>query len=329
MGNQAINTRIFLILFLLISIGVSPLLSNTILFRDGTKLRGEVVGQDQATLNVKMPDGEMKTISKDTVLKVYFKDFLTPAEEAAIRQKELLAEKKQEEYADILSKSITPLPQESAELKEEELIIPSETVSRTTAQGAFFRSLILPGWGQFYQGRPLAGSFYSIMAIGGSYALYEKNRIYRNASKDLSNLENPFTEGQVLGSFLGFNELPAQQELEKRFLFGGAENPVDIIYQLEYSPQALQRRAVDRHLQERENLTMGLAAFWIWNAFDALIFHPKNNEPVLGFQENLDRGNWTVGFDSKTIHANNGSIMSNGWNSVPSIEHRFVFSMNF
>jgi hypothetical protein len=45
--------------------------------------------------------------------------------------------------------------------------------------GAALRSLVLPGWGQAYVGRPLKAVFYSGAAEGLIYGIYREHRLYQ------------------------------------------------------------------------------------------------------------------------------------------------------
>lgn len=324
--NTIPNLKVSGLLFPLLFFLSFSLSAKTIIFKDGSILRGEILDQDQMVLKVKTREGKLETISKDRILKVHYQEYLTPEEEAAIRRKEmrLLQEKEREER--LREKAKTPPGREQFEKKEEKIPVPKDPMAEKTAWGAFFRSLIIPGWGQFYQGRPVAGSVYAIMVVGGGVGLYEKNRIYKNSVRDFDRLKNPQREEEFLLQFLGLNQYPllAESNTQNRSIHPSfyLDNPIEFFYQKDFSPKARQQETVKRHFREKEAISYGLAAIWIWNAIDAFIFHPTyEEEEVVGFQENLDRGNWKIGFDSRSVNTE--------WDIRPGMEHRLFLQINF
>jgi sRNA-binding regulator protein Hfq len=282
-----------------ISVSYSELSAETIYFRDGSELSGKITGQDKNSVTI-ISKGEERSVPKKDISKILYKDEapISKIEESELKELENNKIQSDTEAAEILAKAQTPIAKESLESPESKLF--QSPTPKTTASGAFYRSLILPGWGQFYQGRPLAGSIYSVLVLGGSYAVYDKNRILRNAVNDYKKIEQPFTEGAILGMAIGLPKKSYPElQLVESFIDDKSNSLPESYLGYKNSPDYLQKEAVKKHHQELRSYSYGLATVWLWAAIDAYLFHPKQNEEILGFQENIDRGNISLGLESK------------------------------
>lgn len=286
--------------FIAIAIVAQDLQAETIYFRDGTEISGKITGQNKNSVQLVSSEGEEKTIPKKDILRILYKDdnLTSKKEELAIKELENKRIQSDTEMAEILAKAQTPISKESQELPESK--IRKSLQPRTTATGAFFRSLVLPGWGQFYQGRPIAGSIYTSLVLGGGYVVYDKNRVYRNAVNDYKKIDQPFSEAAIIGLAMGLPEKSYPElELVDTLYNGKSDTLTESYLKYQNSPELLQKEAVKNHHQELRSYSYGLAAIWLWTAIDAYLFHPKQNNEVLGFQENIEKGNIYFGLESK------------------------------
>ncbi|WCL49717.1 LA_0442/LA_0875 N-terminal domain-containing protein [Leptospira sp. GIMC2001] len=274
--------KLSLLIFLIFA---NSIFAETILYKDGSKIQGKVTAQNKNSISVKTKDGNLLEISKDSILKVVYKDRISDIEEAKIRENEKKAELAREEKLRIQEeeriKKLEAKQLEEAktqESKNNQIQEPPKEIAISqspTAFGAFWRSLLVPGWGQFYQGRKVAGIIYPSLILGGGYAAYEKNRIYRNALRDYNNINNPYTESALIASSLGLSSTSSSPDSTINFS-GSTEDIIRNYYNSNESPIVKQKEAVDRHYLEYRTISYVVVALWLWNACDAFIFHPKS-----------------------------------------------------
>jgi hypothetical protein len=62
--------------------------------------------------------------------------------------------------------------------------VPDSLKETVSPRGALLRSMVLPGWGQFYNGRPFKGSLYAAVEAGSVVAFFMR----RNQLKDRSSM---------------------------------------------------------------------------------------------------------------------------------------------
>ncbi|PNV72096.1 LA_0442/LA_0875 N-terminal domain-containing protein [Leptospira inadai] len=121
----------------------------SILLRNGNTIKGEVITQNEKTIQVRSEDGKIVSVSKRSILKVIYKE-VTKDEEKKIRQEE---EKK--------------IQEEPQAVKEEPIVIipPTPVAPSRSKWSVVWRSAVLPGWGHIYAGRKTTGIVYSGLLI--------------------------------------------------------------------------------------------------------------------------------------------------------------------
>lgn len=301
----------------------TQLYAETILFRDGTKLQGKIQTQGQNTITIKTSKG-VQIVKKSEITKVIYKDKISDDEEAKIRleeeQKQLALNAKKEEIERIKKEQ---LPKESPEKQETVIFKPEINLGEEkTSLGAFWRSALVPGWGQFYQGREWAGVIYPTLILGGGYAAYQKNRIYRNALNDYNNINNPYSESALLLSAL--NVPNSINSINQIVDFSGSNNDVLLnFYNTNESPIAKQKEAVERHYSELRVISYAVAALWVWNAIDAFIFHPDSSSISDGKNSSFPQaGDIKIKIDSNSVRSPN-------YANVNTTEHRVYLETYF
>ncbi|PJZ68373.1 hypothetical protein CH373_05920 [Leptospira perolatii] len=147
--NQVIQKRIlYFILSILFFASYEVFAVQTILLRNGGKIRGDVVGQNEKSIQIVTEEGKKMTLSKRTILKVIYKE-ITTEEEKKIRQEE---EKKIQEKP----------PETKEEVKEEPIFIPPPTTTSGRSRWSIVkRSAALPGWGHVHADRKITGYTYA------------------------------------------------------------------------------------------------------------------------------------------------------------------------
>ncbi|TGN19674.1 LA_0442/LA_0875 N-terminal domain-containing protein [Leptospira idonii] len=286
MKSLSIRQQSFTIILLVLFIPFS-LFSENILLKKGGTIKGKVVEQDQNKIRVKKEDGSLITISKSEILKVVYKEHLTEAEEEKLRKAEeaktaAAAEKerlkKEKEEAEKLKKELAEKEKtdkdsaaqklkDDAEKKkksEEAERLALESRKDLTRGGAAWRSAVLPGWGQWRQGRKVQAILYPSLIAVGLFFTYDKNRMFLNAKRDYNNLDNPYTQTGYLRTALGGNTITT-----------APADPVAAYAANEVSPFKGQRESVEKHYRELQYIGGATALLYLWNIFDAFFFHPK------------------------------------------------------
>jgi hypothetical protein len=177
-----------------------PLLSETVLLKDGTSKVGKVVNQNRDIVQLKLSDNSIISITKSKILKVIYKD-LSPKEATKVFQDETKKLKKDELNANANSKKNSSTPEPLGILgdplfldglkaqNEQILLLTDEVVSlskqveeqktkieklekysfgegpKIVRWDVVKRSSVLPGWGQFYWNEPVWGSIYSSLFV--------------------------------------------------------------------------------------------------------------------------------------------------------------------
>ncbi|WP_411821427.1 LA_0442/LA_0875 N-terminal domain-containing protein [Leptospira sp. 'Mane'] len=278
----------FTILFLM-AFTVLSLSAENILLKKGGIVKGKVVEQDQNKIKVKKEDGSTVVISKSEILKVVYKEHLTEGEEDKLRKAEeakvaAAADKerikKEKEDAERLKKELAEKEKsdkdlasknvkEEAERKkkaEEQAKLDAENLKGLTRGGATWRSAVLPGWGQWKQGRKIPAIVYPTLIAVGLFFTYDRNRIFLNAKNDYNNLDNPYTQTGYLRTALGGNTISTTPA-----------DPLAAYTANEVSPFKGQRESVEKHYRELQYIGGATALLYVWNILDAFIFHPKQN----------------------------------------------------
>ncbi len=128
---------------------------------------------------------------------------------------------------------------------------------------AFIRSMVIPGWGQFYGGEKTRGTLFSLATIGSGIAA-------------LINQLNYQDKRDAYDDFLA--EYVDERSIERKMQM---EDMLDLVRKEAYDAES------------SRNITLGvLAAVWVYNLFDAVIFFPdkkyESHVPRLTFETNKD-----------------------------------------
>lgn len=316
--------RTFLVVFLM-GLPFASTQAEIIYFRDGSEIQGKITGQDQNTIRLQTEEGTVRVISKDSIQRIVYNHSITPEDQSAIEEERSNRIRKQKEKEELLAKAKTTTPQESLEKDESSYPILVEIPDHPTIGGAFVRSMFIPGWGQFYQGRPGAGYGFGVLFLGGSYGLYEKHRIYMNSTRDLARMENPFHKEQTLLRALDLPTRPLHGVIFWDALMANDDALAQKAYwDYQLSDRVSQQKTVMRHRNELVTARQAVVGIYVLNLLDVLFNHPPGYETVLGFQENLDRGRVRLGFDSLSSPLLPGAGLSS-----LQVEHRAFLEIQF
>ncbi|MBE7413549.1 MAG: DUF5683 domain-containing protein [Leptospiraceae bacterium] len=251
-----------------------PLLSETILLRNGETLKGKILNQNYSKIFLETKDkdgtGEPKTIevSKADIQKVIYKDVdndeiarLRKLEEDKLSDEE---ERKKKEEEDLSAKQRAEEEerQRQADLERRRTLWESKQVTRF---GSLGRSAILPGWGQYENDRKTTGLIYGALFFSSAFLLYNKNREYLNAKRDYENYGNPYSESQYYTNFYGASTATVSST--------SLNDPVGAYLYYNTNSSILQRQAVEKHYSEVKRLGYLVAGIYIINLLDAFFRH--------------------------------------------------------
>lgn len=257
----------------------TALSAENILLKKGGTIKGKVIEQDQYKLKIRKEDGTTIVLNKTEILKVVYKENLSAAEEEKLRKAEEEKErikkekeeaarlkKEQEEAARLEkenAKNNAALEAEAKRKAEEDAKLAEADRKNLTRKGAMWRSAVLPGWGQWKQGRKVQAIVYPSIIAVGLFFTYDKHRMYLNAKRDYNNLENPYTtNGLVRAAFTPQS---------------AAVSPSEAVVASQLGPFKGQRESVERHYQEMQYIGIATLLVYAWNIFDAYYFHPTGS----------------------------------------------------
>ncbi|MDZ4726317.1 MAG: DUF5683 domain-containing protein [Leptospira sp.] len=268
----------------------SGLFSENILLKRGGTIKGKILEQDQNKIRIQKEDGSIAVVSKGDILKVVYKEHITAAEEDKLRKaeeekalaaaekerlrkekeeaerlKKELAEKEKADKANADNKAKTDADRKKKAEEDERLAM--ESRKNLTRGGATWRSAVLPGWGQYKQGRKVQAFLYPSLIAVGLFFTYNENRYYLNAKRDYNNLDNPYTQTGYLRAALGAGPTVSTTPVD----------PASAYIANEASPFKGQRESVEKHYRQMQYIGGATAALYLWNVLDAFLFHPKNN----------------------------------------------------
>ncbi|XDD48873.1 hypothetical protein AB3N59_10510 [Leptospira sp. WS92.C1] len=144
------------IFFILLILSQPIWSSQTILLKNGTSVKGDVIGQNEKNITVRTSDGSNKVFSKRSILKVIYRD-VNEEEAKRIRLEEenkIKAAKTVEEKKQIEEEAIVAKPE-------------SKTFGTRNRWSLVWRSAVLPGWGHWKGERKKTSIFYGSLFWGG------------------------------------------------------------------------------------------------------------------------------------------------------------------
>lgn len=269
--TSSLRKIIPLLLFLFVI--PSAIFPVTVLLREGGKVRGEIITQNQSSILLQTEAGKRK-IDKDEVLKVLFQDIDEDQEEKIRKEEEekISSEKREiEEKEEAARKEEERLKQEQLDKERDRLAEENkkkEEVRKTQLSRpwkAAIRSAVLPGWGQFYSDRKFFGVLYPTFLAFAAFQAYDKFRVYRVSVSEYGDLNNPYTTENILLNSVGAAPLittptyadPVQAYLADRFTKSDFQE---------------KREEADRNFNQFQGVLWVAGGIYLWNILDAYLF---------------------------------------------------------
>ncbi|MCB1174041.1 MAG: hypothetical protein KDK39_10765 [Leptospiraceae bacterium] len=304
--------------------GPNLILADTIQLRSGVILNGKVIAQSRTWVRIRTDTG-VRTISKQNIRRLSFgvtQDEMASRQrrrqEVERRNKELALARERQESARIAveEKRLRELAEQERKAAEEqqkraadlqadeekrsaaekeqqqrraaeleEGDAPQNSQAGLSAWGALWRSALIPSWGQWSRGDSVkAGVIAGGMVIGGG-ALYETNRIYRNAARDLDAAGNPFAADTSLLILAGLYSEPTLTQLS------------DPVYAYFYTqPYQNQHANLDAKYHQTQVATLVIGLFYVYNLIDAWFFHPRNDTVSRSATIGSNESRWKMTF---------------------------------
>lgn len=228
------------ILFLIVLFS-NLLFSETIIFRNGTVKKGTIISQDKTSVAFEEKEGSPPVIySKKEIMKISVND---------LSKDEIKKTIIDNGGADLL-KDVTP----SVPVTPKEGVYSSKgfLASKVPPRrwGAFWRSALVPGWGQLHQNRPVIGTtFFFLFLASGGFTFYQ-NRESGTAQNDYA-----YSEKKYIFNLLLTNDRTAQLLAQKDL--------------------ANERTDMDKAGNRAQIAAGVLAGVYILNLVDVVIFHPR------------------------------------------------------
>ncbi|EMJ93266.1 LA_0442/LA_0875 N-terminal domain-containing protein [Leptospira alstonii] len=184
--------RLIFISFIFLSL---PLWSaQTILLKNGTSVKGDVTGQNENNITVRLEDGSVQTFSKKGILKVIYKDIneeeakrIRQEEETKIREAKTAEEKKQIQEKSIFTQS------------------EGKGLGQKNRWSLVWRSAVLPGWGHYKADRKKTGIAYGALFWGSLF-------LTMTAAKNVKNTKSEYENVSAAVQLLPSDQIPALRQ---------------------------------------------------------------------------------------------------------------------
>ncbi|EQA35816.1 hypothetical protein LEP1GSC047_0536 [Leptospira inadai serovar Lyme str. 10] len=316
MVSSAFRTITTVLILFLLPAAIFPV---TILLREGGKVKGDLVTQNQASVIIQTESGK-RAINKKLILKVLYKD-VSDDEEAKIRaaEEKKIANTKREV---VEKEKARQLQQDEADRlrreEEQRKVVPAASKQDAIEPGkALLRSAVLPGWGQFYSDRKVFGILWPTLFAAAGFASYDKYRVYRNAVRDYGTLGNPYSQTGIIGTALGINAV---------YMPPTSSDPVtQYILDKNYNLIRQKRAEADRDFQHYQEALYALGAIYLLNLVDAYFF--------ANFGRNLVKvsDGTNSGLVLSVLPSNIGqaNLSSTGSSSASFLETKYSFGYRF
>lgn len=231
-----------ILFFLLLSFNLLP---ETIIFRNGAVKKGTIISQDKVSLALEEKPGSPPNIySKKEILKISQNDLTKDEIKKAIQESG---------EADILkdvtpSVPVTPKVGSGTYESKEKGFMASKV--RPTRFAAFWRSALIPGWGQLHQNRTIIGASFFFFYLSGAGFAYYQNKEYGYRENDYNYANTNYLISLFQGNAV--NQFLARQNL--------GEERTDMM-----------------KAGNRAEIAAGVfAGIYVLNLVDVLVFHPKS-----------------------------------------------------
>ena len=207
------NRPVLFIFLLALIVAASGLHAEVVILKNGRQISGRIVGQSRSVVRIATAGGT-RTIAKGKVRRIVYgatlekkkededrrkkqKELLKKQQEEFRKRQEELIKKQQEEniktQAENQKRLLEQQRQQLEAARRAEAASPAQNSqqedSAPTLGGALWRSALLPGWGQIYQGRSGIGIGYAAgfaALVGTTGAAYQDFWIQRNAYRRAS-----------------------------------------------------------------------------------------------------------------------------------------------
>ncbi|MCB1173420.1 MAG: hypothetical protein KDK39_07645 [Leptospiraceae bacterium] len=266
----------------------APLWADTLYLKNGSQLNGTIVGQSRTVVRIRVGD-QVQVIAKTEIRRIVFQresdndaaqkrkaeeerrrkaaeakaaeeEKRRAAEEEKRRAQEATVAEEEQRRAEEAKKAAERRRQEALRREQE------RNQGPTTA-GAFVRSLILPGWGQYYQGRTSdAYLIGGIFAISAGSAVYLDQR-YQAADRSYRGDVELFLIGSPFWlSWYGTTIIDTSP-----FVLGG------LLQMQTINQSRSEMQAAARRVNGTRALVLGVYA---WNLVDVILWQPNQNQAL-------------------------------------------------
>lgn len=259
-----------LILVLLIFLFSAALFADTVYMKNGKVYNGKIVGQSRKKIRIKI-GGTTRVFEKKTIKRViYSKSAEELKKNTEAKRKAEEERKRNEARADRDKKDAEEKRRLEAErlrkikLEKQHKI---DIALGPTWHGALLRSLLVPGWGQYYQGRQSMAYI-----IGGAFWATATASVYMDSQYQLSRATYEDNATQfLLTSPLFLSSFGVTIPDTSVFLLPGLMQTQNIIDS---------RQKMEDNARYANFLRFAAGALYIWNIADVILYHPSQNQSL-------------------------------------------------
>ncbi len=307
---------------LLLVLAPSVIFPVTVLLREGGKVKGEIITQNQHSILLQTEAGKRK-IDKDGVLKVLFQDVDEDQEEKIRKEEEdkISSGKRELEEKESAQKlEEERLKQEQLEKDKEAELAEAKRQEELRKQQASrpykaaFRSALIPGWGQFYSDRQFQGVVFPTLFAAAAFVAYDKFRVYRTAVTEYGETGNPYSKENILLTAMG-------QPLASSPTY---PNLLEAYYASQTSLIHQKREAADKDFHEYQGVLYVLGGIYLLNVLDAYLF-ANSVKSVAALSDGRSQG--VILSAAPAPAGSTGSLNSNG--SYSGLETKYTLGYRF
>ncbi|TGK03856.1 hypothetical protein EHO59_10020 [Leptospira semungkisensis] len=327
--SSFIRKIIILSLFVFAPIGILPV---TVLLREGGRVKGDIITQNQSSILLQTESGKRK-IDKDSVLKVLFHDVDDDQEEKIRKDEEgkLAADKKEQEDKDLAQRQLDEEKLKQDQLKKDEEAAAAaaeearkqEELRRLAAgrpYNSLWRSAVIPGWGQFYSDRKFQGIIYPTLFAAAAFVSYDKYRVYREAVKEYGEIGNPYSQTNILLTLSGHPPTTITSTT--------STSPLSAYLADKFSPSQikLKREEADSDFREYQGTLYVLGGIYLINLIDSFFF-ANSIKSTVQMSDGKSKGMILSAVPSgvSSASANTGSGSYSGMETKYTFGYRFQF----
>jgi|JI8StandDraft_1071087.scaffolds.fasta_scaffold62740_3 hypothetical protein len=172
--------------------------------------------------------------------------------------------------SELLAKKISG---QSVTEEEEEMASGLKPLGGSVSWSGAWRSTLIPGWGQLHKNQPIRAGIYFTLFAGavGAFAV---------SNGDISSSKSDYNRSVILPLFIPYSATDTSTRLYAAYFLQNSSRP-----------------SYENAVSTTNGIAAAVAAVYVWNIFDALVFSGSSSEKKVGLFNNEDQ-KFSFGFST-------------------------------